>query len=53
MSIVRLVALLNVDLHSSDLDWIFAPVGIWTEVESNIAIVCGMAFSPHFEEPHT
>ena len=45
VSIVRLVALVDVDLHSPDLDWNFAPIGVWTETESNIAIVCGKATS--------
>ena len=42
ISIVRLVALVDVrNVHSPDLDWNFALIGVWTETESNIAIVCG------------
>ncbi|KAL8747123.1 MAG: hypothetical protein Q9190_000946 [Brigantiaea leucoxantha] len=39
ISIVRLSTLVNVDLHSLDLDWNFTYVGVWTITESNMAIV--------------
>lgn len=41
MSIVRLVTLIQVDLHSPDLDWNYSLVGVWTVTETNIAVVCG------------
>lgn len=41
MSVVRLIALVQVDLHSPDLDWNYSLVGVWTVAETNIAIVCG------------
>ncbi|KAI4131698.1 MAG: hypothetical protein LQ338_001099 [Usnochroma carphineum] len=40
VSIVRLVILLDLDLKSKDLDYNFAPFGVWTRTEANIAIVC-------------
>ncbi|KAM0796944.1 hypothetical protein BDR22DRAFT_811162 [Usnea florida] len=40
ISIVRLVALVQVDLTSPDLDWNFVFVGIWSAIEYNMAIVC-------------
>ncbi len=43
ISIVRLVALVNEDLVSPDMDWNFAQVGVWTVTESNIAIVSGIS----------
>ncbi|CAD6563631.1 MAG: hypothetical protein ASARMPRED_000099 [Alectoria sarmentosa] len=39
ISIVRLTTLVHVDLKSPDLDYNFAHGGIWTTIESNIAIV--------------
>lgn len=41
ISIVRLIACVNADYHSPNLDHNFAPIVIWSETESNIAIVCG------------
>ncbi|CAD6580946.1 MAG: hypothetical protein ASARMPREDX12_000311 [Alectoria sarmentosa] len=39
ISIVRLTTIVHVDLKSPDLDFNFAYGGIWTTIESNIAIV--------------
>lgn len=41
ISIVRLSALVSVDLTSPDLTWNFSYVSIWTITESNMAIVSG------------
>ncbi|KAL9129396.1 MAG: hypothetical protein Q9175_007303 [Cornicularia normoerica] len=40
ISIVRLVALVQTDLTSPDLDWNLAFVGVWSATEGNMAIVC-------------
>ena len=45
ISIVRLVALVQIDLTSPDLYWNFTFVGIWTAIEYNMAIVCGKTFN--------
>ncbi|KAI4224930.1 MAG: hypothetical protein L6R36_004289 [Xanthoria steineri] len=40
VSIVRCVILVGIDLKSVDLNYNFAPLGVWTETEANIAILC-------------
>lgn len=40
ISIVRLVAVVQVDLTSPDLNWNFVFVAIWTAIEFDMAIVC-------------
>ena len=41
ISAFRLVALINGDIASLDLDWNYVQVGIWTATECNMAIVSG------------
>ena len=45
VSIVRCVILVRIDLKSVDLNYNFAPLGVWTETEANIAILCGQCLS--------
>ncbi|OAA36444.1 integral membrane protein [Metarhizium rileyi] len=40
ISIVRLYYLLLLDLNDPDITWNFVPVGVWSIVEGNIAVVC-------------
>lgn len=42
VSIVRLKLILNVDLLSADITWNFNDTIIWTNIETNTAIICGM-----------
>ena len=41
VSITRLVVLVNLDITSQDVTWVFRMPQIWTCVELNIAVVCG------------
>lgn len=39
---IRLKFILGVDLDSPDITWNFNNAIIWTNVEGNTAIICGM-----------
>ncbi|KAJ6439443.1 integral membrane protein [Purpureocillium lavendulum] len=43
VSVVRLSYLLRGDLTNPDITWNFVDIGLWSIIEGNIAIVCGMA----------
>lgn len=45
VSVVRLMYLLRGNLTAPDITWNFVDIGIWSVVEANTAIVCGMFFA--------
>lgn len=42
VSIVRLHYLLHGNLTSPDITWNFVDIAVWSVVEGNTAIICGM-----------